>query len=188
MIISSPWSPRLSTRYGSFTNAISAVDRHLQLRPDDTGALLSKGLLQIQITNYTEAIAVFTHVLTLETNNYAAILNRAFASVKSERYADALRDYESLRKLFPNSLEVNSGLAEIAFRKNDTNTALYFYGLCVSNSNPNPDQLDFFNLRIKSLKGEATNLKDEAGSRVTIDTNSATRLPGVPEVKKPEIP
>jgi hypothetical protein len=105
--------------------------------------------------------------------------------VKSERYADALRDYETLRKLFPNSLEVNSGLAEIAFRKNDTNTALYFYGLCVSNSNPNPEQLKFFNDRLKSLKGEAVDLKDEAGSRVSIDTNTMTPLPGV---KKPEIP
>jgi tetratricopeptide (TPR) repeat protein len=176
---------QISTRFGSFTNAISAVDRHLQLRPDDTGAWLSKGLLEVQLTNYTEAIALFTHVLTLETNNYAAILNRAFASVKSERYADALRDYETLRKLFPNSLEVNSGLAEIAFRKNDTNTALYFYGLCVSNSNPNPEQLKFFNDRLKSLKGEAVDLKDEAGSRVSIDTNTMTPLPGV---KKPEIP
>jgi tetratricopeptide (TPR) repeat protein len=176
---------QISTRFGSFTNAISAVDRHLQLRPDDTGAWLSKGLLEVQLTNYTEAIALFTHVLTLETNNYAAILNRAFASVKSERYADALRDYETLRKLFPNSLEVNSGLAEIAFRKNDTNTALYFYGLCVSNSNPNPEQLKFFNDRLKSLKGETIEPKDEAGSHVMIDTNATTPLP---EVKKPEIP
>jgi tetratricopeptide (TPR) repeat protein len=176
---------QISTRYGSFTNAISAVDRHLQLRPDDIGAWLSKGLLETRITNYTEAIAVFTHVLTMETNNYPAILDRAYASVKSERYADALRDYESLRRLFPNSLEVNSGLAEIAFRKNDTNTALYFYGLCVSNSNPRKEQLDFFNARIKSLKGETIEPKDEAGSHVMIDTNATTPLP---EVKKPEIP
>jgi tetratricopeptide (TPR) repeat protein len=176
---------QISTRYGSFTNAISAVDRHLQLRPDDIGAWLSKGLLETRITNYTEAIAVFTHVLTMETNNYPAILDRAYASVKSERYAEALRDYESLRRLFPNSLEVNSGLAEIAFRKNDTNTALYFYGLCVSNSNPRKEQLDFFNARIKSLKGETIEPKDEAGSHVMIDTNATTPLP---EVKKPEIP
>jgi tetratricopeptide (TPR) repeat protein len=156
--------------------------------PDDTSAWLSKGLLQVQLTNFPEAIKLFTHVLTLETNNYAAILNRAFASVKCERYPEAQHDYETLRKLFPNSLEVNSGLAEIAFRKNDTNTAKYYYGLCISNSNPNAEQFKFLSERLKSLKGEATNLMDEAGSRITLDTNTVTRLPEVPEVKKPEIP
>lgn len=137
-----------------YTNTLSALDRHLKLKPDDVGTLVNKGLILSQLEDFTNAIATFTRVLNLETNNYNAMLHRGYACFKSDRLAEARCDYEALRKVFPSSLEVNSGLAEIALRLKDTNSALHYYRLCLSNSNPNLEQSRSINERIKSLQGE----------------------------------
>ncbi len=142
---------QISAAFGRFTNALSAVDLQLRLNPDDLSALANKGILSIQLKNFRDALEPLSRVLSIDTTNYSARLTRAYAAVSCDQFDEAEQDYELLRKYFPNAIEVNSGLAEIAWRKKDTNTAIYYYQLCLTNSNPNPQQVKFLSERLKSL-------------------------------------
>ena len=145
---------QISALFNRVTNAVSALDRQLDLKPDDVPTLLNKAFLELQLKHFEQAIPPLSHALTLETNNYNALLQRAYAYVNCQHYNQARQDYDRLRRVFPTSMEVNSGLAEIAWREKDTNTAIYYYQLCLTNSNPGPEQSKFLLERLQSLKGE----------------------------------
>ena len=143
---------QLCTTFKRFTNAIIALDRQLVLKPDDTGALVGKGFLDMQLGRFPEAIPALTRALQLQTNNYNAQLYRAVAYLNCERLDDAEHDYQTLQKIFPTSVEVNAGLGDIALRRQDTNTAVRFYEICAANSAPGSDQSRFYSERVKNLK------------------------------------
>ncbi len=146
---------QISSVFKSYTNALLAVDQLLKLKPNDISALLSKGVLTIQAGKPREAVEPLTRVLSLQSTNYGAKLYRAVAYLGSEQLDEAQNDYTSLQKTFPNSNEVNSGLAEIAWRKKDTNSAVHYYELCLKNLPVNSPQAKFFADRINSLTSPA---------------------------------
>jgi tetratricopeptide (TPR) repeat protein len=144
---------QLAARAGRVTNALAAINLQLQIMPDDPATLWNKAALEMKIGNFSGAIPMFTRVLTIQSNNYNALLARAFSYVEAGQFDEGQRDYEDLRKYFPTSIDVNTGLAEIYWRRHETNSAIHYYELALTNSNPNPKQLEFINERLKSLKG-----------------------------------
>ena len=147
---------QIAATFRHYTNAISAIDRLIEVQPDNIAALMSKGSFALQMTNYVSAIDALTRVLTLETNNYNARLYRALAYLGSDQLDEATQDYKELETLFPKSADVASGLAEISWRRKDTNAAIHYYSLSLSNAPPNvrPERLDQLKERLKALQPE----------------------------------
>ncbi|HET7626540.1 MAG TPA: tetratricopeptide repeat protein [Verrucomicrobiae bacterium] len=143
---------RVSSMFGRYTNALAAADRQLELLPDDPSALFNKGFVTMQLGRYEQAAPLFTRILSLQPTNYNAQLYRAIAYVKSDHLDEAQQDFESLQKVFPDRNDVNGGLAEVAWRRNDTNTAIHYYQMCVTNVPPGSPQAKFYNQRLESLK------------------------------------
>ncbi len=138
---------------GYHSNALVLVNRRLQLVPDDPIALLNKGYVSIQLGDYDSAASSMTRLLALQTTNYAALFNRAIAYVRSGKLDAAQQDYETLEKLFPTAYPIHYGLAEIAWRRKDTNSAINHYKLYLANADTNTMEGQIVRQRLKELRG-----------------------------------
>jgi tetratricopeptide (TPR) repeat protein len=143
---------QIASVFRSYTNALNAVDRLLQLKPNDVPSLLNKGVINIQAGRHQAAIESLNQVLSIQGTNYGAQLYRALAYLGSERIDEAQKDFEALLKIYPNSNDVNSGLAEIALRRNDTNTAIKHFEICLKNTPVGSPQARMIGDRINRLK------------------------------------
>ncbi len=138
-----------------YTNALQLIDRELAGRPDDVNLLVNKGFVLLRLTNQAPAVEVLTQALGLQTNNAHARLNRAIANLQLENLDAAQSDYESLLLSFPKAYPVYFGLGEIAFKRQDTNQAIYNYRLYLSNAPPNTLEAQQVRARLESLSGAA---------------------------------
>jgi len=80
-----------------------------------------------------------THVLSL-TNSPSIKLIRAVAYVETKNYTAAKADYQELELSLPNGFQADYGLAQIAEFQNDTNAAIHYLNLCLSNAPPDTAQ------------------------------------------------
>jgi tetratricopeptide (TPR) repeat protein len=143
---------QISSMFRRYSTADSALDRLLQINPNDTGALVSKGMLSIDSRNFKDAIPPLTHALSLQSNNYSARLYRAIAYLNSDQLDEAQQDFQSLHDAFPKSNEANGGLGEIAWRRKDTNAAIQYYRACLTNTPPGSPQAKFIGDRLDGLQ------------------------------------
>ena len=91
--------------------------------------------------------------VTLQTNKPDALLNRAIAYLRTDQLDAARKDYEALQLIYPAARQVDYGLAEIAFRRQDTNAAIKHYESYLSNAVPEAAETKFVAGRLKGLKG-----------------------------------
>jgi Flp pilus assembly protein TadD len=138
--------------YHRYSNALAAVEEQLRLAPDDLGALNNKGYLCLQLNAFADAIPPLSQVLAVQTNNYQAMFNRAIACLQSGNLDAAQADYQTLHKVFPTACRFHYGLGEIAYRKNDTNAAISYYQLYLSNSIPGSEEGKLISARLAALK------------------------------------
>jgi tetratricopeptide (TPR) repeat protein len=103
------------------------------------------------LQQYDAAAATFTRSLALVPSDPAARINRAISFLRGGRLDAARADYQDLRKRFPNAYQVLYGLAEIAWRKQDTNTALELYQRYVSAGVPESDEYKLVCERLEGL-------------------------------------
>jgi tetratricopeptide (TPR) repeat protein len=142
---------------GSFSNALACIDRQLKLNPNSPGALVSKGYACLQLGELDRAADVLTQALDMETNNTpklrnVARLNRAVAYLRAGKLDLAQRDYETLSKSLPSAYPVYYGLQEIAYRRKDTNAAISYCQLYLTNAPPNTDEAKGIRARLKDLE------------------------------------
>jgi Tfp pilus assembly protein PilF len=119
--------------FGDFTNALRLVDGQLARSPDDVQILNNQAAILIQSGRPAEAVPVLDHALTL-TNLPVFRLNRAIARFASEDYPAAETDYRELEKAGVEPGAVNFGLAGIAYHRHDTNQAIQYLRLCLTNT------------------------------------------------------
>ena len=148
---------QLFMTYSQYTNALELIERQLKIDPNLCPALVNKGFALLQTKQYAQAIPPLTRALDIETNTtselyQSALFNRAVAYLQSDNLRDAERDYETLQKSFPTAFKLYYGLAEIAYRKKDTNTALRQYNLYLANAPTNTAEAEFVRNRVKELK------------------------------------
>ena len=113
--------------HGMFSNALKAVDRRLQLMPDDPGPLFNRGYICIQLKDYDDAITALDRVLAIQPTNNDALYNRAIANLDAGKLDAARADYLRLQQIFTNSFQVAYGLGDIAWRQHATNEAVRYY-------------------------------------------------------------
>jgi tetratricopeptide (TPR) repeat protein len=148
---------RIHMNAGSFSNAIACIDRQLKLNPNNPQALVSIGYAWLQLGVLDQAANLLTQAMDMQTNNTPdlrvyARLNRAITYLRGDRLDLAQRDYEALRKSFPTAYPVYYGLQEIAYRKKDTNAAVSYCQLYLTNAPPNTDEAKLISARLKDLK------------------------------------
>jgi tetratricopeptide (TPR) repeat protein len=142
---------QVATFYRDYTNALLALDKQLQVVPDNVPTLINKGFLEIQITNYDAAIPALTKAISLSPTNTTAIFCRAVSYFESGKLDESQRDYELLRKINPKAYPAYHGLAEIALRKKDTNTAILNFKLDFTNAPPNSPEANYAVEHLKKL-------------------------------------
>ncbi len=126
---------------GLYSNAIVCIERQLKLNPNNPQALASEGYACLQLGAFDQAVNFLTKAINMETNNTPdlktyARLNRAVTYLRSNNLDQAKRDYETLQKTFPSAYPVYFGLQEIAYRRKDTNAAIHYIQLYLTNSPP----------------------------------------------------
>ena len=137
--------------YRQYSNAMGLIDRQLKKQPTNAQALVNKSYACIQLKEFAQSIEAATQALALDPNNHYALLNRAISHLALENLDDARRDYESLQKQYPTAFQVYYGLAEVAYRKRDTNAALRNYQLYLTNSPPGNPEANLVTDRLKEL-------------------------------------
>jgi tetratricopeptide (TPR) repeat protein len=142
---------------GSFSNALAYIDRQLKLNPSNPQALVSKGYACLQLGSLDQAANLLTQALDMETNNTPdlrsyARLNRAVTYLRAGKLDLAQRDYEALKKSFPAAYPVYYGLQEIAYRKKDTNTAVFYCQLYLTNAPPDTYEYQLISNRLQELR------------------------------------
>ena len=143
---------QVSSAFRSYSNALAANERLLRLDPKNTGALVNKGYFCIQLSDFSSAIQPLTYALELQPSNYVARLDRAIAYLRTDQLDESRKDYQELAKVFPDQVQVNYGLGEIAYRKKDTNDAIKYYKLYLSNAVPNTVEAREVSERLQELR------------------------------------
>ncbi len=143
---------QISGSFGRLTNALSAVERELRINPTNTVAMIIQGYLHMQLGNFAQAAPAFTRVLSLESNNYTARFDRAISYLRNDQLDQAQRDYELLSHAFPTSFRIDYGLAEIAWRRRDTNAAIFYCERYLTNSPPDTEEARQVQQRLQSLR------------------------------------
>jgi tetratricopeptide (TPR) repeat protein len=142
---------------GSFSNALVCLDRQLKLNPNNPQALVSKGYACLQLGAFDQAAILLTQAMDMQTNNTPELrvyarLNRAVTYLRGGKLDLAQRDYEALRTSFPSAYPVYYGLQEIAYRNKDTNAAINYCQLYLTNAPPNTDEGKEIRARLKDLR------------------------------------
>jgi len=119
--------------FGDFTNALQILNTHLAKLPDDITDLNNKAAILFASGNPADSIPVLDHVLAL-TNQPTARFNRASARLASHDYATAEADYHELEKSGLELDRASYGLAIIAEHRHDTNQAMHYLRLCLTNT------------------------------------------------------
>ena len=139
-----------------YSNALATLDQLLRLAPTNTSALVNKGYAYLQLGAFNEAVPPLTKALSLETNaselHNSALLNRAIAYLSTLQLEPAQQDYETLQRAFPTAFQLYYGLAEIAYRKKDTNAAIRNCQLYLTNAPAGTAEAKFVAGRLKDLK------------------------------------
>jgi tetratricopeptide (TPR) repeat protein len=134
-----PNDPDITTRVmatyvslGDLTNALQLADAQLAKKPDDPTGLNTKATILLQAGRTTEAIGILDHLLLL-TNLPSARLNRALGSLANRDFHQAESDLHELENEGNDSPVINFGFALVAQHSNDTNQALHYLQLCLTN-------------------------------------------------------
>jgi tetratricopeptide (TPR) repeat protein len=118
---------------GDFTNALRLVGARLAKTPDDLPSLNNQAIILMQAGRYAEAVPVLDHVLTL-TNLPRARINRDFARIALQDFTLAEGDLHPLENDPEVSGLADYGLAAIADHGHDTNSAVRYLRLCLTNT------------------------------------------------------
>jgi tetratricopeptide (TPR) repeat protein len=143
---------QVSTFYQHYPHTLLALNRELEISPDNLTCLINKGFIDIQLTNYNDAIPALTRALSLQPTNTTALFCRAVCYFESGKLDESQRDYEALQKLNPKAFPAYHGLAEIALRKKETNAAIRYFQLDLTNAAPNYSEMQYATDRLKELK------------------------------------
>lgn len=119
--------------FGDMTNALRLADAQLAKTPNDVTSLNNKAILLMQSGRSAEAIDIFDHVLAL-TNLPVARINRAYAHLNLKDFALAESDFRKLEKDGDATPVVHFGMAVVAENSHDTNQAIHYLQLCLTNS------------------------------------------------------
>ena len=136
---------------GNFTNAEQLISHLLTREPDNIPALLMESGIRLQTRHADLALPVLNHVLALTNSPHAKFI-RAIAYVQTTNYPAATADYMELANTLPNPFLAQYGLSQLAELQQDTNQAIHYLKLCLSNAPPESVQWREIHAHLLALK------------------------------------
>jgi len=88
---------------GQHEEAIKALDRAIQLNPNDSEIWNNRGIILFLLKRYKEAIRSFEKATSLDPRNAEAWYNRGMVFCSLERYGDAVSSLEKALEIDPQS-------------------------------------------------------------------------------------
>ena len=131
------------------------IEELLQREPNRAELLARKGQAQLQLSRYDDAIRSLTAALSLTPRDGDARLCRAIACLGAGQLEAARADYQELLKNATHAANALFGLGTIAWRQQDTNSAIQFYQRYLSCRIPDSVQTSLASERLKQLGGGA---------------------------------
>ena len=119
--------------YGDYANGLRCAKAAVAAKPKNADALVTESFVLLMMNRPAEAIPVLTEVLSI-TNSPKALLNRAAANTQLGNLNEAEADYKLVTNYPEGAYQLHYGLAEIAIKRHDTNSAIQQLELCVLNS------------------------------------------------------
>jgi tetratricopeptide (TPR) repeat protein len=132
---------------GRFDSELALLDQLLDREPERTEVLVLKGSALLKAARYDDAITVLNAALTATPSDDQARLCRAIAFLGADQLDAAGSDYEFLLR-GKNTPDALFGLATVAWRKQDTNTAIRLYRQYLTNAIPGSPQYNAATERI----------------------------------------
>jgi predicted Zn-dependent protease len=120
---------------GDATNAVHIIQAQMSKTPDNVTNLNRQASLLVKYGLAAEALPVLDHILTI-TNLPGARINRAVARFERGDLAGSESDFHELEKTVDEPARIGYGLALIAINRKDTNQALHYLRVCLSNTPP----------------------------------------------------
>jgi tetratricopeptide (TPR) repeat protein len=159
----SPNSPELLAaatkvymNFQCYSNALETVDEQLKLTPDNATALFNRGCACLQLKDYPQAIQSLSRVVNLGTNNIEiydlALFVRARAYLGGNQLDKAETDFQTLQKAHPGAFQPYYGLGEVAYQRQDTNTAVQYYKHALANTPTNSVEANAIITRLRDLQ------------------------------------
>jgi Tfp pilus assembly protein PilF len=118
--------------FGDFTNALHLVANQLAREPDNLELLNNQAGILLQMQKPAAAIAILNRALAV-TNAPTLRLNLALAYFQNQDLAAAAAEYHQLENEPVDLFRVQFGLANIAEQSRDTNLAIHYFELCLTN-------------------------------------------------------
>jgi tetratricopeptide (TPR) repeat protein len=143
----------LLLRSQRYALALGVLDRLLKNDPANTELLSNKAIAEMQLQQFDAAITNLTAALALDPSNQVVRLNRAIVSLRAGQTAAARADYLELLSGAPHSWKVLYGLAETAWREQDTNNAIRYYQECLLYIPAELTESQIAAQRLRALKG-----------------------------------
>ena len=140
--------------FGDVTNAEVLVTRLLTRNPDNISALITRSGILLQTARTPLALPVLNHILSL-TNLPEAKLDRAIAYIQVSNYPAATADCLELDNSLPKCYLAEYRLAQIAVLQHDTNQAVHYLQLCLTNAPPGTPLWREVQARLHGFKPDA---------------------------------
>lgn len=86
---------------GRYEDAATALDRAIELAPENAEAALLRGRCFVKLKDYSNALEDFTRAVTADPKNKEALDYRAFIYIQEQMYQEAMGDAEALIALDP---------------------------------------------------------------------------------------
>jgi len=112
---------------GDYENAISFLNRTIELDPKMTDAYLFRGLAYRNMQKYKEALADYNKMLSIDPNSAAAYNNRGVVYWKQGKHKEALADYNKTISLAPNDYIVYNNRGVVYYEMENYDSALADY-------------------------------------------------------------
>ena len=136
-----------------FEAGLAVLEELVKREPSRADLLCRKGLAQLQLSRFDAAVTTLTAALSLAPRSEIARLYRAVAYFGADQFEAARADYEELLRSTTQPGNALFGLGTIAWRQQDTNSAISYYQQYLSNGIPAQGQCALALERLKELQG-----------------------------------
>jgi tetratricopeptide (TPR) repeat protein len=135
-----------------FEQQIALLEELIRRDPERPRLLIQRGNAELKLSRFEPAIATLSKALSLAPEDADARLSRAVAYLGADQFDAARADYEKLLGKPKCSSDAAFGLATIAWRQQNTNSAIGFYQRYLSNAPPRSPQYKVASQRLTDLQ------------------------------------
>jgi len=163
---------------GKFTSALKALDKAIQLEPQEASFHGEKGSIYFQSKNYDSAEHAFSSALALNDNYFQYYLGRGLSRSQQGKLQGARQDLERSVVLLPTA-SANQSLGEMALARGDRTGAKTFFQMAMGAEGPigNYAKLAYLKLDIQDRPGSYISIElktSPKGQILIVATNRAS--------------